>query len=744
MPVKLFALLIALVTPALAVWPNGYGFRNSITIQHAKVPNTNQTNFPILLCFNGPTGKPCDGANANTVLANLKVTGSGGQIINTVSSTVPWTHTIPADLIITDTDGTTVLPFEVESYVTTTGEIYIWVKIGTLTTGADYVVYIYYGNAAVTTDQSNPHGVWDANYKIVEHMGSTTTLNLNDSTTNAVTGTNHAATVLATAQLGGGVSVTTSLFADLGFTPSAITNYTIEAWINETSNAVGAEFPLSCRDVTPSNGIYMLYQSGNGDESGFSNAGSITQQGKGSTLASGTWHHVVATHAAGATAIILYTDSVPPGASQGSAASNPGNGASCVMGRDGSATAPNGFNGALDEVRFSNVVRSADWITTEYNNMSAPNTFYNLGAAQTGPPLTVTFPNANIFLSPYVWRTFSGNIDATTGGAYLKGVVSGTTSIVANIDTTGNVGLTANQMPSFRVTIDDAASTYVQEGLAATQITLVSGMTTASHKYRVEVIGPANNVGNGWTGIVGHTIINSLQFDTASVLSAPAIRPKVCLAFGDSYLEGYFGDPQSGARYLYIDYTLTWPQYVAAALNCEIGQFGIGGSGWMNSGEGGFGAFPSFWNFYDSTHARDLTTPADYLIVAEGVNDHVGTWTAAQINTAMNTWHTALRATSGWATVKTFIIVPNYADATDAVNHAQISTSANAWADAAAFAVDPGTSLQLCLPFTGVTWCSPDGTHPSRPYAGWMAATIMQGIQKALNVPGGPGPIIVN
>jgi hypothetical protein len=37
------------------------------------------------------------------------------------------------------------------------------------------------------------------------------------------------------------------------------------------------------------------------------------------------------------------------------------------------------FAGVIDEVRVSNVMRSAAWIATEYNNQSSPSTFFTLG-----------------------------------------------------------------------------------------------------------------------------------------------------------------------------------------------------------------------------------------------------------------------------------------------------------------------------------------------------------------------------
>ena len=40
------------------------------------------------------------------------------------------------------------------------------------------------------------------------------------------------------------------------------------------------------------------------------------------------------------------------------------------------------FTGQIDEVRVSNIARSAAWIQTEYNNQSSPATFYTVGTAE--------------------------------------------------------------------------------------------------------------------------------------------------------------------------------------------------------------------------------------------------------------------------------------------------------------------------------------------------------------------------
>ncbi len=57
----------------------------------------------------------------------------------------------------------------------------------------------------------------------------------------------------------------------------------------------------------------------------------------------------------------------------------------------------NYLNGAIDEVRVSNIARSSDWISAEYKNQSNPSAFYAIGSEQSStvgnavPPPTVSF-----------------------------------------------------------------------------------------------------------------------------------------------------------------------------------------------------------------------------------------------------------------------------------------------------------------------------------------------------------------
>jgi hypothetical protein len=83
------------------------------------------------------------------------------------------------------------------------------------------------------------------------------------------------------------------------------------------------------------------------------------------------------------------------------------------------------FNGIIDEARVSNIIRTGAWITTEYNNQSAPSTFFSLSPEQTlypavaEPAFTLT---AGIYTSP---QTVA--ISTTTGGATINYTTDGST-----------------------------------------------------------------------------------------------------------------------------------------------------------------------------------------------------------------------------------------------------------------------------------------------------------------------------
>jgi hypothetical protein len=59
-----------------------------------------------------------------------------------------------------------------------------------------------------------------------------------------------------------------------------------------------------------------------------------------------------------------------------------GNSTTLFIGQLGAGLTSKYLDGILDEVRISSIVRSPDWIATEYRNQISPSTFYTLGSEQ--------------------------------------------------------------------------------------------------------------------------------------------------------------------------------------------------------------------------------------------------------------------------------------------------------------------------------------------------------------------------
>jgi Concanavalin A-like lectin/glucanases superfamily/Domain of unknown function (DUF2341) len=134
------------LTPTQCI-SNGYSFTRAITIDHTKIPNTDQANFPFLFSVTDP---------------RLATAANGGHVAN------PNGY----DLIFTsDPAGQIPLNYEMEQYNPATGQVIAWVQIPDLSHASDTVIYLFYGNPNISASQQNPTAVWDSNYGGVWHLG---------------------------------------------------------------------------------------------------------------------------------------------------------------------------------------------------------------------------------------------------------------------------------------------------------------------------------------------------------------------------------------------------------------------------------------------------------------------------------------------------------------------------------------------------------------------------------------------
>ena len=325
---------------------NGYSYQRTIVINHTKVANADQTNFPFLF---------------NTTDSVFATTANGGHVTNSNGY----------DIIFSlDPYGMTKLDHEIEKYNPTTGQVIAWIRIPTLSHSSDTVLYVFAGNANVTTSQQNPTGVWDSNFMGVWHLPNGTTLSANDSTINGNNGTIVGATA-TTGEIGEGLNnpSTNSSYVNLSSTSLATATpsvFSVEAWIN--LSGVGGYPAVVDFDASSANNWGLYVEAGRGI--GLVVANHMPWVVSSASFSAG-WNHIVATW--NGQNPTMYLNGVQGGYSWSD--SNYWNDiASAAIGMGYSEY----FNGLIDEVRVSSTVRSSDWIITGYNNQSSPSTFYAL------------------------------------------------------------------------------------------------------------------------------------------------------------------------------------------------------------------------------------------------------------------------------------------------------------------------------------------------------------------------------
>ena len=228
---------------------------------------------------------------------------------------------------------------------------------------------------------------------------------------------------------------------------------------------------------------------------------------------------------------------------------------------------------------------------------------------------------------------------------------------------------------------------------------------------------------NAWSATAAQTRITGIILDAGATLSAPTVRPKRAMLFGDSYLQAYFGQTVSGPYYTYIDFTRSLGPQLAFGFNAEMGQQGIGGSGWVQpGGDGYFPAFPGWWNQYDSTHPRVFPT-LDYLFICHGINDH--SQTPAAVQSAVMTTLPAMRTALPGTTI--FVVIPP-----NGCQRAAITAGFAAGADGNMHLIDVGNELVSAVPLNAAgtdfvkapTYASLDGIHLTDEYQAWLGNAI--------------------
>jgi MSHA biogenesis protein MshQ len=319
-------------------------YREDITIDHTKV-EASLTNFPVLIDITD---------------SNLK------------------NHAQPDgdDIAFVDSSNTIQYNHEIEYYESDTGHLIAWVNVTTVSSVADTILYMYYGNPNCESQQ-NKFGVWDSNYVMVQHLNESSGV-IDDSTNYYNNATNNGATYTATAKIDGGYYfdgqtdvMTVGDNPTLNFTSSM----TIELWVKADGAPTQYDAIITKDNDDLWDAGYGMWYDSDSEVRYWVGKDYSTQYAAKTGVTTTNWNYVVGT--CDGTTIKLYVNRVKGTDDNGAPTAVGGN---LELGR-GQSDSYN-LKGWLDEVRISKIARSVGWINTSYQNMNDPTTFTNLGTEE--------------------------------------------------------------------------------------------------------------------------------------------------------------------------------------------------------------------------------------------------------------------------------------------------------------------------------------------------------------------------
>jgi hypothetical protein len=385
--------------PRAEAYGNGFDYSRSVTIDHTKVPNTDLSNFPVLV---------------SGTYSYLATEANGGKVKNASGYDVGF-YTNP-------NCSTGKMNWQTENYNAVTGEVIYWVKVPTVSHSVDTVFYVCYSNQSISTDQSSATSVWDSNYKTVYHFG-TNAMSTTDSTSNArtLTNSNVAST---TGQIGGAASFNGTNAEFTSPVPKPSLPITFQFWVYTADTT-----PQGIFDTAPGTGHVLRNVDVNGtigDNFEFDWWGTPNAT---TTVSVNTWtkYDVVYSYSS-ARSLAVYKNGVLNNSGTGINDSTVAWTTFHIGSVNKDYPPVYWYNGKLDEFRISSTARSADWLATEYNNQSSPSTFYSLG----------TESSADI-TAPTITSVSSDKID----GSYKAGeIIDIDVTFSEAVTSTGNVTIT--------------------------------------------------------------------------------------------------------------------------------------------------------------------------------------------------------------------------------------------------------------------------------------------------------------
>jgi hypothetical protein len=336
------------------------------------------------------------------------------------------------DLRFIDADGLTVLEHEIESW-NETGTTFVWVKVPSIDRGSttDHI-WMYYGNSNAM-DGQNPNNVWDSNYVTVQHLDerSRTSGSDNDNLDSTSNGHNLEAYLNGShLDVTGAIGSAVELDGFNEYIASAGDEF------DATEDVGTLEMMVRANNMTSTSSILNTLE--NRDraiwiDAGQYNAGMATGLLSSIGLRGGNvdtqWHHIVFSWDINNGELYLYVDGGLvdnyTGPSWSSSFRFPSTNYGHFEFLNLNFPLRGYFDGMMDEIRVSSIVRSGEWNDAQYRSMTDSFVTFDgtgsypyrqkitLDASTSSYPagyaVTATFDHASLVLSGKS-RAFGGDV----------------------------------------------------------------------------------------------------------------------------------------------------------------------------------------------------------------------------------------------------------------------------------------------------------------------------------------------
>jgi hypothetical protein len=321
-------------------WLTGWRYRKKITIDETKV-DADLTDFPVL----------------------VKLTSSNFDFTKALSN--------GNDIRFTSSDGSTLLKYERERHDATNQVAEYWVKIPSVSGSVNTDFYIYFGNVSAS-DGADPTNVWDNNFKGVWHMKDYTTSQVNDSTANANNGTKKAANepIETDGKIAKGQNFDrVDDYISISAPNIDYANFTLEAFVKPNTLGSSSNNPEIFFFVNSDGSLVSLFGINYQGKIMWyvKKTGNIQRRQRTTTtpITAGNWYYLVLTKS-GDNDVVVYKDAVVDTTRENQTEDTAFSNNYKIGGVKDIYNEL--WDGIIDEVRISNIQRSAAWIKASYHS----------------------------------------------------------------------------------------------------------------------------------------------------------------------------------------------------------------------------------------------------------------------------------------------------------------------------------------------------------------------------------------